>query len=420
MDNLGNILIVDDNPNNLQVLMSLLTNEGYKVRPALSGEIALRSVEASLPELILLDVRMPGGLNGYETCKQLRSSELTRDIPIIFISAMDGTEDKLEGFRSGAVDFVSKPFQAEEVLARVKTHVHLYRIQQHLEGMVGARTRELNALNSELEDRVTERTAELTRTMDRLTRTQAELIQSAKLASLGFMVAGVAHELNTPVGNALMATSTLLDNQKNFETNIEKGITRTALNSYLSSVRELTELSERNLQRTVKLINNFKEVAVDQTSEQRRNFRLDELVREIVLNLHHLHTNSYCNLTCDIAADIHLHSYPGALEQVLANFIHNAYKHAFEGRDFGNMKLKAEVIGNNLVRIIFSDDGVGIAPEHMPRIFDPFFTTKLGQGGSGLGLSIVQNIVTGMLDGRIEVHSKIGVGTEFLIELPLS
>jgi C4-dicarboxylate-specific signal transduction histidine kinase len=420
MNDLGNILIVDDNPNNLQVLMSLLVNEGYKVRPALSGEIALRAVEASLPELILLDVRMPGGLSGYDTCKQLQANELTRDIPIIFISAMDGTEDKLDGFRAGAVDYVAKPFQTEEVLARVKTHVHLYRIQQHLESLVEARTRELNALNTELEDRVLDRTAELTRTMDKLTRTQTELIQSAKLASLGFMVAGVAHELNTPVGNALMATSTLTDLQRVFEASLEKGITRSALNAYLDSVRELTALAERNLQRTVKLINNFKQVAVDQTSEQRRSFNLDELVRATILNLHQLHTKSYCNLTCDIPEGIHFHSFPGAIEQILANFIHNAYKHAFLGRDFGNMHLQAKLIGENSVRITFSDDGVGIAEEHISKIFDPFFTTKLGQGGSGLGLSIVQNIVTGVLGGHIEVHSTIGVGTEFVLELPLS
>ena len=420
MDDPGNILIVDDNPNNLQVLMSLLVNEGYKVRPALSGEIALRAVEASLPELILLDVRMPGGLSGYDTCKKLNANELTRDIPIIFISAMDSTEDKLEGFRAGVVDYVAKPFQAEEVLARVKTHVHLYRIQQHLESIVETRTRELNKINIELEDRVAERTAELTLTMDKLTRTQSELIQSAKLASLGFMVAGVAHELNTPVGNALMATSTLADYQKNFEISIEKGLTRSALYTYLNSVRELTELAERNLQRTVKLINNFKQVAVDQTTEQRRNFNLDELVPEIILNLQRLHTKSTFNLTCDIPKEIYFYSYPGAIEQVLVNLIHNVNKHAFEGRDFGSMYIKAEVIGKNLVRISFSDDGIGIEEEHLPRIFDPFFTTKLGQGGSGLGLSIVQNIVTGMLGGRIEVRSPVGVGTEFSLELPLS
>ena len=400
--------------------MSLLTKEGYKVRPALSGEIALRAVEASLPELILLDVRMPGGLNGYDTCKQLRANELTRDIPIIFISAMDGTEAKLQGFRSGAVDYVSKPFHAEEVLARVKTHVQLFRIQQHLESMVVERTRELNKFNAELEDRVIERTAELTRAMDKLTRTQAECIQSAKLASLGFMVAGVAHELNTPVGNALMATSTLADHQRNFEASIEKGVTRSTLTLYCNSMRELTELAQRNIQRTAQLINNFKEVAVDQTSEQRRDFYLDQQVREIILHLHLLRTNTYCNLTCDIPEGIHLYSYPGAIEQILAHFIHNSYKHAFVGRDFGNMQLKAELIGENLVGIVFSDDGIGIADENIARIFDPFFTTKLGQGGSGLGLSIVQNIVTGMLKGRITVRSTIGFGTEFVLELPLS
>lgn len=138
----GNILIVDDNPNNLQVLLGLLTPVGYKIRPALSGEIALRAVEISPPDLILLDVRMPG-IDGYETCRRLKANAHSRDIPVIFISAMQDTEDKLAGFRAGGVDYVAKPFQAEEILARVKTHIELYRMQRHLESMVAQRTQEL-------------------------------------------------------------------------------------------------------------------------------------------------------------------------------------------------------------------------------------------------------------------------------------
>lgn len=143
MEDNGTILIVDDNPNNLQVLMGLLEHAGYKIRPALSGEIALRAVEASPPDLILLDVRMPG-LDGYETCKRLQANPSSRDIPVIFISAMQDIEDKLAGFRAGGVDYVAKPFQSEEVLARVHTHIQLYRMQQNLEGMVAERTRELS------------------------------------------------------------------------------------------------------------------------------------------------------------------------------------------------------------------------------------------------------------------------------------
>jgi len=142
MNDNGTILIVDDNPNNLQVLGDLLGHAGYKVRPALSGEIALRAVQLSPPDLILLDVRMPG-LNGYETCQRLQADVRSREIPVIFISAMQAPEDKLAGFQAGGVDYVTKPFQAEEVLARVRAHIQLYRIQQQLESLVEARTREL-------------------------------------------------------------------------------------------------------------------------------------------------------------------------------------------------------------------------------------------------------------------------------------
>ena len=151
MESMGTILIVDDNPNNLQVLGALLGSAGYKVRPALSGEIALRALEASSPDLILLDVRMPG-ISGYETCKRLRNSERSRDIPVIFISAMQDPEDKLAGFLAGGVDYVGKPFQAEEVLARVRTHIQLYRMQKNLELMVEQRTQAL--MSSEARYRV--------------------------------------------------------------------------------------------------------------------------------------------------------------------------------------------------------------------------------------------------------------------------
>lgn len=147
MQELGSILIVDDNPNNLQVLMALLEQAGYKVRPALSGEVALRAVEVSLPDLILLDVRMPG-IDGYETCRRLRENEKSRDIPVIFISAMNDMEDKLQGFRAGGVDYIAKPFQSEEVLARVMTHVQLHRIRCHMESMIKERTLQLSQSES--------------------------------------------------------------------------------------------------------------------------------------------------------------------------------------------------------------------------------------------------------------------------------
>jgi putative two-component system response regulator len=147
----SSILIVDDNPNNLQVLSSMLQQAGYKVRPALSGEIALRAVEASLPDLILLDIRMPG-LDGYQTCQRLKADPRSRDIPVIFISALTDTDDKLAAFQAGGVDYVAKPFQSEEVLARVKSHMQLYQLQQGLEGLVYESTGELRAAVAALEE----------------------------------------------------------------------------------------------------------------------------------------------------------------------------------------------------------------------------------------------------------------------------
>ncbi len=144
------ILIVDDNPGNLQVLSSMLQQAGHKVRPALSGEIALRSIEASPPDLILLDIRMPG-LDGYQTCERLKADPRCRDIPVIFISALTDTDDKLAAFQAGGVDYVTKPFQTEEVLARVKAHLQLHLLQQSLEGLVEDRTGELRSAVAALE-----------------------------------------------------------------------------------------------------------------------------------------------------------------------------------------------------------------------------------------------------------------------------
>lgn len=275
-------------------------------------------------------------------------------------------------------------------------------------------------LNVELEQRVVARTAELSETLDTLKRAQGELVQSEKLASLGSMVAGVAHELNTPVGNALMVASTLTDQQIQFEQSLDHGLSRSALNQFLLSVRDSSDILDRNLRRTADLINSFKQVAVDQTSEQRRSFDLQEVAHEVLVTLSPSLRKSTHVLLSEIPSDISLDSFPGPLEQVLMNLTNNALRHGFEGRSNGQMRLRAEHLYEGWVRLRFSDDGVGISEKNLQKIFDPFFTTKLGQGGSGLGLSIAYNIVTGMLGGKIEVHSALGKGSEFVIDLPLT
>ncbi len=273
-------------------------------------------------------------------------------------------------------------------------------------------------LNLELESRVAARTAELTTTLQDLKQTQFELVQSEKLAALGAMVTGIAHELNTPVGNAMMVVSTLAEQQRELERNLAHGLKRSALDQFLLSVRDGNELLERSLQRAADLVATFKQVAVDQSSAHRSQFMLDEVLPSIMLTCRPTLERPGIRFACDVAPGLEMDSYSAPLGQVLITLLGNAMKHAFEGRGTGQLQLRAQALDDDWVRIRVTDDGVGIPSDNLPRVFDPFFTTKLGQGGSGLGLHIAHNIVTSMLGGRIQVRSEAGQGSEFCVELP--
>ncbi len=286
-----------------------------------------------------------------------------------------------------------------------------------------AAEREIHHLNETLEQQVQIRTAELTQALQHLERSQEELIRAEKLSALGGMVAGLAHELNTPIGNAVTVASTMHEQAQEFLNTLNSGeaLRKSSLLNYCETSVSGADVLLRNLDRAHNLIRNFKQVAVDQTSESRRIFLLDQTIGEIISSMSPALRHRPFHIETDIATHIELDSYPGAIGQILINLINNSILHGFDGRDHGLIRITAAMDGDNpqRVRLTVEDDGNGIAPEFIGRVFEPFFTTKLGKGGSGLGLSIIYNIVNGLLGGEIQCHSILGHGTRFTLLLPL-
>lgn len=291
----------------------------------------------------------------------------------------------------------------------------LTRHRAHLEDVVQERTAELIAARQNAEAAE----AETKTALEHLQRAQTELIRAEKIAGLGALVAGVAHELNTPIGNALMASSMLSDRSNELQKAIEAGIKRSTFNDYILLVNEVSTIMMRNLERAAHIIASFKQISIDQASYQRRRFEMLEIVDEIALAMAPTLRRSSVELSIDVSDGLLCDSYPGPLGQILANLINNAVVHAFDSGMPGKILVHARARGDH-VEIAVSDDGKGIPTEHIGRIYDPFFTTRLGQGGSGLGLNIVYNLVTGLLGGEISVVSKIGAGSTFRLLLPMT
>jgi C4-dicarboxylate-specific signal transduction histidine kinase len=285
--------------------------------------------------------------------------------------------------------------------------------------------KEILALNVVLEERVADRTEalshandELEATVENLKATQENLVQAEKLAALGNLVAGVAHELNTPIGNGLMAISTIRDRLQTFRQAAVEGLRRSALDDFVASVDTGSDIAVRNIQRAAELVSSFKQVAVDQTSSQRRTFQIREVVEEILLTLNPTLKRTPYRVETEILEDFELDSYPGPLGQALTNLINNAVLHGFEDRDHGTIRIVAVTPATDHLSITVRDDGKGISTDRLGRIFDPFFTTRMGSGGTGLGLHVVHGIVTNVLGGTISVNSTVGAGAEFVMTLP--
>lgn len=286
---------------------------------------------------------------------------------------------------------------------------------------------DIRSMNLELELRVQARTEKLETANQELSvalasvrAMQTELVRSEKLAALGSLVAGVAHELNTPIGNSVTVGSTLQFQVDDLAQAFEKGeLRRSTLQLYLENTQRGTDILMRALTRASELIRSFKRVAVDQSSDQRRVFDLQTTLQEVCLTLEPMYKNTPFELTLALPDKVEMDSFPGALGQLVTNFVSNALQHGFEGRERGQMHVRAVAYGSDRVTLQFSDDGIGMTEETRNRVFDPFFTTKLGQGGSGLGMNIVYNIVHDVLGGSIQIASSPDAGTLITVHIPV-
>lgn len=277
----------------------------------------------------------------------------------------------------------------------------------------------LRELNTHLEARVQARTAELNEALQTLQRAQDELLRSEKMAALGSLVAGVAHELNTPLGNCLTTASTLHERTREIGNQMEgNAMRRSMLEAYLRDARTASDILLRGLSTANELVTHFKQLSVDQTSEQRRQFTLAGTVDDVLSLARARWKSTPYRIEADIQLHRELDGYPGPLGQVLSNLLHNALLHAFEGRDHGLLRISARPLDEQHFELEVSDDGLGMSEEVRRRAFDPFFTTKLGRGGTGLGLNIVYNIVTTVMGGELALHSRPGQGSRFIFTLP--
>ncbi|AWL10806.1 Histidine kinase [Saliniradius amylolyticus] len=313
-----------------------------------------------------------------------------------------------------------------DILAKAFNQM-LERIQQHIKAQEEAED-EYRRLNLSLEEKVSSRTTalkeankELIETLEKLHQFQRQIVQNEKMASLGDMVAGVAHEVNTPIGLGVTASTMMLDRLSQLEKDFNaKQLKASSLAKFIQEGEENLNIIYRNLNRAAELISSFKQVAVDQTSENTRVFRFTQLMDEILMSMRPKlkKVKHDINLHCD--DNLTIESKAGPINQVMINLIMNSLIHGFEFIDHGQIDIDVSLDKGNQLTIVYKDNGKGIPEEMCKRIFDPFVTTKRGQGGSGLGLHLVYNLITQALNGSISVSSEEGEGVEFVIRFPVT
>lgn len=429
------ILIVDDNPANLGVLSEALAVGGFEVAVATNGESAIKQAQHNPPNLILLDVQMPG-IDGFETCERLKSDPATVEIPVIFMTALAEAADKVRGLQAGAVDYITKPFQQEEVLARVNVHLQI----QNLNRQLMEQNRALKDLTENLEQKVIERS-------QALQQTQLQLVQQEKLSSLGQLVAGVAHEINNPVnfiyGNLAPAqeyAQNLFELLQLYQTELPQPsadiqekqeaigleFARHDFPRLLKSMQVGTERI-RGIVLSLRIFSRLDEAEVKPVD------LLEGIDSTLMIVGHRLKSNGAqpeIKISVQTQHEVPpVICYAGQLNQVFMNLITNAIDALEEydqTRSLAAIKQSPSTIHIDLklstpgwVAIHIRDNGPGIPAAIQTKIFDPFFTTKSVGKGTGLGLSISHQIIVEKHNGKLWCHSQLGEGTEFVIEIPV-
>ncbi|HCU68671.1 MAG TPA: hybrid sensor histidine kinase/response regulator [Desulfomicrobium sp.] len=388
------VLSIDDDQFVRESLANFLEDFGFVVLQARDGEEGLEVFAANRPDMVLVDLRMPR-MDGLQVLARVR--EIAPETPIMVVSGAGDIRDVVEALRRGAWDYLIKPIQDMNIL--------LHSVQSCLD-----RARLLRQ-NREYQQSLEE-------SLDKLHRTQKEMIHSAKMAALGDLVAGVAHEVNTPIGVCVTASSFLAERTRQLRDLYEKGeMKRSDLEKYLTLAEESSASVLTNLERAAELVQSFKKVAADQSSEEKRSFELKSYLEQILVSLRPQFKRTPHTVHVDCPEGLTLDSYPGAIMQIVTNLIMNSLIHGFADGLPGEIFIKVEPVGE-AVALSYRDTGVGMDKEQRDRIYDPFYTTKRGSGGTGLGMNIVYNLVTQTLKGTILLETSPGQGAVFLLTLP--
>ncbi len=422
------ILLVDDNPNNLKVLSEAIQGCGWKALMATDGESAIEQIAYAPPDLILLDVMM-AGIDGFETCRRLKTNPITENIPVIFMTALADSTDKVTGLEIGAVDYITKPFQQEEVIARLKLHL------------------KISHLTRTLEERVQKRTAELTQSLQQLQQTQLQMIQSEKMSTLGQMVAGIGHEINNPVGfiggnvsyieehinNLLRLVSLQQQKLPQLDPEIQELVEEIDLEYLAEDLPKLLASMRQGITRLKDISLSLRTFTRADISSQ-VEFQVHEGINSTLMLLKHRLKGNGDRPKIQVITQYGelppISCYPGQLNQVFMNIIANAID-AFDELDQNHSDQEITAYANIItittsvdtqqqtVTICIQDNGPGMLAEVQARIFEQSFTTKPVGKGTGLGLAISHQIIVEKHNGQVNCLSIPGEGTKFIITLPM-